>query len=429
LEEKNAFLVHAITTTNSTQGLFLSTRIIDTIRIYSLFCAEIWADAMAKTKPHDRSRRSKKGAKGNGDTRKKLSPAQLLLHATELLQTSQPEEALHCARKALELLQPDGEPGTKSLPALSIVGEICLELGDEEAAREYFTAAALLDPDGTIPEEAGGGADKFLWLAQICEEGGAESVRWFEKGATALKRDIEALENGAKNPEVAADIEDKKRKLANALCGCVEVYMTDLSWEEDAEARCEALVTEAMLVAPESPEVLQTLANVRISQSKFDDARSALSRSMELWTDLPPEDPKVPDFPTRISLARHLIESEMHDEAIEVLERLVTEDDSSVEAWYLGGWCLYLAAKARETQAGGASQAAGSSRALQKTSREWLQNSLKMIKMLDYEDDRLRDHAVELIGELDKILGPADDEEDEWEDDSGNDSDENMDGT
>jgi hypothetical protein len=76
----------------------------------------------------------------------------------------------------------------------------------------------------------------------------------------------------------------------------------------------------------------------------MEDAQSALRRSLETWQDLPPEHPDVPDYPERISLARLLMEAQMEEEALEVVERLVGEDDESIEAWYLGGWCLYLMA-------------------------------------------------------------------------------------
>ena len=104
------------------------------------------------------------------------------------------------------------------------------------------------------------------------------------------------------------------------------------SWEEDAESRCEALITEALLVTPEAPEVLQTLASIRISQLRTEDAQAALKRSISLWKDLTPEDPKVPDFAVRVSLARLLMEVTLEFEALEVLERLILEDDQSVEA-------------------------------------------------------------------------------------------------
>lgn len=207
-------------------------------------------------------------------------------------------------------------------------------------------------------------------------------------------------------------------------------------WEEDAEARCEALITEALMAAPESPEVLQTLASVRLSQIKVEDAQSALKRSISLWKDLDPEDPGIPDFPTRISLARLLMEADMESEAMEILERLALEDDQSVEACYLGGWCLHLLAEKREAQANGAMTDGDSKEseevlAAQKASRSWLLNTLKLYQMLDYEDERLRDHTMELVAGLNEVLGPPpedgrEEEEDDWEDEEVGSEDEEM---
>ena len=166
-------------------------------------------------------------------------------------------------------------------------------------------------------------------------------------------------------------------------------------WEDDAETRCEALITEALSVAPDQPDCLQTLASVRISQTRIDDARAALSRSLELWQDLPPEDPKIPDFPSRISLSRLLMEVQMEVEALQVLERLILEDDESVEAWYLGGWCLYLLAEKEKEESSEEKRQES-----MVASRGWLKQSLKLYQKLEYEDERLRDHALELVQEL-----------------------------
>ncbi|KAI9814427.1 MAG: NAD-dependent histone deacetylase sir2 [Pycnora praestabilis] len=368
---------------------------------------------MAKTKPAEKSKKSNKSIlngttvhrKRSSKARNKDTPETLLMQSLDLLHTSQPEEALPLAQRALARLQPTSTPTEVSIPALNLLAEINIELGDIDTAREYFLTAVSLDPIGSLPEEEGGGAEKFLWLAQICEEGGAESVRWFERGAGVLRRDIEELESSSVSPNVLYMIEEKKRKLANALCGVVEVYMTDLSWEEDVESRCELLVTEALLVAPNAPEPLQTLASVRISQERLEDARAALSRSMDLWIDLPPEDPSVPEFPTRVSLARLLIESEMEQEAMDVLERLVEEDDSSVEAWYLGGWCLYIMGeKRRKDPSDPKVEGTDEWKEIWRSGRDWLETSLKLCQKLEYEDDRLRDHAVELTEQLNKDL-------------------------
>ncbi|RAR07066.1 tpr domain-containing protein [Stemphylium lycopersici] len=376
---------------------------------------------MAKTKPADR--KSKKSAK-SGASKPRASPEDLLIQAATFLQTSQPEEALVAARRALNLVQPGtSKPSAAALPALNLLGEINVELGDPDSAREAFQAAIVIDPEG-----ANDGAEKFLWMAQLNEEGGAESVQWFEKGIEVLKREISELEGKmVKQDDMEELLEEKRQKIANSLCGIAEVYMTDLSWEEEAEARCNAAVTEALLFAPENPEPLQTLASIRISQLKPDEAKSALTRSMDLWKDLDPDDPKVPDYSLRISLSRLLMEAEMEDEAIEVLERLVGENDGSVEAWYLGGWCLHLLA--------GKQKAKGEekvTRSLLRASRDWLENCLKLYTMLEYEDDRLKDHADELLKELNDVLGPStgeEEEEDEWEEDDGGDDDEDMDET
>lgn len=380
---------------------------------------------MAKTKPTDRkSKKSAKNGPSNGSRKPKASPEELLVQAAMLLQTSQPDEALVAARRALNLLQPTSKPTTAALPALNLLGEINVELGDPDAAREAFQAAILIDTEGATD-----GAEKFLWMAQLNEEGGAESVRWFEKGVEVLKREISELEGKlVKKSEAKELVEEKKQKIANSLCGIAEVYMTDLSWEEEAEARCNAAVTEALLFAPENPEPLQTLASIRISQLRHEEAKSALTRSMELWKDLDPDDAKVPDYSTRISLSRLLMEAEMEDEAIEVLERLVGENDGSVEAWYLGGWCLHLLAGKQKTK--GEEKTATS---LLRASRDWVENCLKLYALLEYEDERLKDHAEEILKELNDVLGPSTgEEEEEWEDadeDEEEEDDEDMAGT
>lgn len=57
---------------------------------------------------------------------------------------------------------------------------------------------------------------------------------------------------------------------------------------------------------------------------------------------------------------------------------------------------------------------------LYRGSRRWLRTSLKLFDLLGYEDERLKQHAEELMAGLDGILGPVkegeEDVDDEWED-------------
>ena len=183
---------------------------------------------MAKTKPQHKSPNSKRKSKKS--QKPQQDPAELYAQAISILQTGQPEEALTVAQKLLKVVTPTSIFTLASLPALGLLGEISIELGDAKGSRSYFSEAAKLDPEGKIPEDEGGGAEKFLWLAQLCEEGGKESVDWFEKGANVLRRDIGDLEASVRDEVGQVLLAEKKRRLANVLCGVTEVYMTDLSY-------------------------------------------------------------------------------------------------------------------------------------------------------------------------------------------------------
>ncbi len=351
----------------------------------------------------------------------------LIEKATKKLLEGDIEGAVPFAQRALGLLDVDS---IEALPSLNLLGEIHVELGDIEAARTYFQQASEIDENGEVPEENGGGVEKFLWLAQLSEEGGRNSVDWFERGAEVLRTQIQQLIDGGnagkiKPEEVKERVEEKRRKLATALCGVVEVYMTDLSWESDAEQMCEALVTEATMVGSEFAEPWQTLASVRISQEKIEDAQAALKRSLDVWKDEDLESEKVPDFPTRVSLARLLMEAGMEEAAIEILERLVGEDDQSVEVWYLGGWCLYILGEKEKEM----NPTAEDHKVYWISSRQWLNHSMLLFQQQEYEDERLGEHAKELIEKLNNELGPEKEGEEEQEsDDEDGGSDEEMGG-
>ena len=191
--------------------------------------------------------------------------------------------------------------------------------------------------------------------------------------------------------------------------------MASCRFDADAGAKCDALMTEAVFISPESPAVLQTLASVRVSQERIGDAKSALTRSVELWNHLPPDDVNIPDFATRISLTRLLLEVEMEAEAVDVVDQLVQEDDQSVEALYLAAWSRSLL------------QEKGADTAIE--SREMFRRCLQLYTSVDYEDESLRDHVIEMIARLDEILGPLskeDDDEVEWEDEETVEEDEEI---
>ena len=388
----------------------------------------------------------------------KMSFEDLVDEAEKLLHEGQIETALPIAQRALKERQLDGgaAPDKTALPALNLLAEIHLELGDQDEARHYFKIAVAADPDGTarLDKASGGGVEKFLYLAQLSEEGGHDSLKWLKKGCAILRREI-AKHNSPDVTILDGDevLRELQEKLAGALCSMVEIFMTDLSFEEDAEEHAEILIAEALPLweASESsdPTVLQTLASIRISQLRLLEAREALKASLDLWNNESldsEEDTSMPDFATRISLSRLLMEAGMEKESMGVLERLVAEDDHSVEAWYLGGWCLYLLGQEREAENGqaddenekdadmlnpkidevSAEEDEATRSASLRASRTWLKQSLLLYESLVYEDDRLKQHALELVGELDLLLPEADQDEDEEEFDGFGDEEESK---
>lgn len=190
-------------------------------------CSSIKSYNMARTKPDKKSKKSP--SNGTPSLTPSMAP-QLLDQATTLLHSGQPEEALPLAQKALQCLSVPSSAPISRLPALELLGEINIELGDPDTARSMFLAAVSADPDGVGVGMAGGAADKFLWLAQLSEEGGEESVMWFGKGAEMLRKELAGLEGRELNEEGEVLQATKRMKLANALCGAAEVYMTDLSY-------------------------------------------------------------------------------------------------------------------------------------------------------------------------------------------------------
>ncbi|POS76080.1 TPR domain-containing protein [Diaporthe helianthi] len=390
---------------------------------------------MAPTKPSKKAKAKNRSHTKKASAISTKSAKQLLAEATALLEQGDATGAVTTARAALSAALDNDD--TRACAAHMLLGEINVELGEIDTARSHFLEAARLDEDGSLSEELGGGPEKFNWLAQLSEDGGADSVGWFERAAACLRAQIQVLgaaadgarrkgsAHGTAVKEIEDAISEKKKKLSETLCAVAEVYMTDLSWEEDAEARCEALITEATMLAPELPDAWQTVADVRVSQSRRDDAVAALERSMALWTDLEPEDPGVPPFPSRVSLTRLLIECDLQQKAVQVCDRLVLDDDGSVEAWYLGGMAHYTLGEKGKLQA---SRTENGDKSAEPTdswkkewvrARQWLSQCLLLFEAQEYEDERLGEHAKELLDTVNAEVGelPDDDDDDDDDDD------------
>ena len=202
--------------------------------------------AKTKTKSHNRSKSSSKhdSVLHGTDAHIKTKPTQkpiedLLTEAASLLEQSQPDLALPLAEEALRRLEAERaqssvQPtiddllqltaqGKPTLPiTLALAADIYLAVGDSDAARKRFEDAVRIDPDGALVS-----ADPLLWLAQLSDEGGKESILYFEKGCDVLRNEIEVLQESVVEADEEGQhaLDERRAKLADALCGMTEVYM------------------------------------------------------------------------------------------------------------------------------------------------------------------------------------------------------------
>ncbi|KAJ3483704.1 hypothetical protein NLG97_g7246 [Lecanicillium saksenae] len=108
----------------------------------------------------------------------KSDAGSLLDDAETLFEVGNIEEAIGIADKALETT---GAGGDFELRAVNLLALLHIEDGDVEEARSFFERAASIDKDGDIDEKVGGGPEKFLFLAELSEEGGQDTVKWFDR--------------------------------------------------------------------------------------------------------------------------------------------------------------------------------------------------------------------------------------------------------
>ncbi|KAJ2749232.1 hypothetical protein GGI19_005762 [Coemansia pectinata] len=132
---------------------------------------------------------------------------------------------------------------------------------------------------------------------------------------------------------------------------------------------------------------------------------------MALWANKDLTDPTlIPSYENRLALVRLLLELDDKEKALGLLEQLQKEDDENVDAWYLFGWTYHLQS---EDMATGDDE---DKTELLRSARECFKQAIKLANMLDYENDGLIDHALELVAAIDAIVPPTDGDDEEEDD-------------
>lgn len=267
------------------------------------------------------------------------------------------------------------------------------------------------------------GHTKFFTLAQLLN--GQDSLELYKQGISILTSALPRLEDADDKKEAAKD-------LSSAHCAIAELYMTDLCDNPEAEAECIQSITNGVEVDPTNAEAWQTKARLHLIKCEFDQAKTDLNKSLDLW--LPnymavlenraheaskeafdPVEVCPLLFTTRLVTARMLIELEEWEKANQVLDGLTEEDDEVVDPWYLLGWLNKLRADFEKDQI------------YTGNARYFLNKAKEVHAKNPTQDQEMVRHIEELLTELGPEEEEAEEEgdaKDEWEDvDSDNNED------
>ncbi|XP_066441824.1 uncharacterized protein [Eleutherodactylus coqui] len=351
------------------------------------------ADDIAGLSPQERMKVRMQN-KAKKKTANKYSIHQLLEKTEEYLDNFNFEMAQLFCQRALDM-EPD------NLEILDMMGNICMELGNAEKAKQVFLKAVDLSPDK--------GHAKYMCLGQIhCKE---EALQYFQKGLDVMIHAYQSQPQVSGAASVPDEIEVTTKDISTAFCSVAEIYLTDLCMEEGAGDKCKEAITKALEYQPNSPEALQLMASYLFSMEQPQEGKEYLMKSLASWLpnlqknegqvqDADDEDlieSTLPPYESRITTAKLLIEVENFELATEVLEGLLEEDDEVIQVWYLLGWVCYLQAKKSDEE-----------EAFKDSARTYLRKAKKLYSKLQSDDSALLEHVEQILGDLGEDGAPGD---------------------
>ncbi|KAI0635934.1 hypothetical protein C8Q77DRAFT_1100465 [Trametes polyzona] len=340
----------------------------------------------------------------------------LLEKAQELIVRCEYELANRFARRVLER-----EP--RNVEAKEILGVTQLETGELDAAKETFSSLIPPHPDApSVPPPSA-----HLYLAQLSDDDPHLALKHYQAAVDILSGQLKGKERAVDPVGTSDDEAEIKRNIVRALIGMVEIWMDpsyDLCFDPAAEKTCEDLLNLALQTDPGNAEALQTLASVRMSQQRPDDAKVCLEQAWSQWKDLDVDDPRMPPIPSRLALVKLFLELSLYTPALLVLKDIIEADDLEVEAWYLEGWCFFLMAEQAKENGGKLDELTWEE--LARDARDCLETCQMLHVNQDHPDKPLLEHARELIAKLESLgiqSSPEKEDSDEggWEDVEGSD--------
>lgn len=270
-----------------------------------------------------------------------------------------------------------------------------------------------------IQLEPNRGFKKYLSMAQLCT--GKDSLRYYSQGVALIQNQMQEKENCAS--QAAFESVNLGRELSSVYCAMAEIYMTDCCFEEDAETTCADLVERALTADPSNPAAFQCKVNYLLVKEEIEEAKRIMEHSLSLWLpkyqsirenrlaseEVDPVEVCALSYDDRVGTSKLLIELEMYDEASEVLDGLVEEDDEVVDVWYLLGWLNYLR--------GG--EFLGNA-------RFYLVKAREVAAKVQFDDEDELRHIEEILKEIGEVADEEDDDGTDEEDDFSGDSEDEV---
>ena len=266
--------------------------------------------------------------------------------------------ALKCFKAALER-------SPKNLDAMEAYGFTLLETGDVEEGQNVLQQCISTAPNN--------GSRTYFVLAQLSNSG-EQAVELYEKGIEIANGELQ----NEMDEKVNAKLEEE---IVGALCGLAEVFLEMAEVCQDRteigrlDEKAERVILQALALAKGGQsmmETLQTLANLRLSQGRREEALKAMAKvlsyvsphfvrnedsaEMEEQRSVSPQDTKndtssdngpsesnaneadkldsLPSVPVLIAIAKQLLEVEEWNGAKETLRNVVQACDYNMEAWY-----------------------------------------------------------------------------------------------
>jgi len=243
------------------------------------------------------------------DSPSRYNVEDLVQKAQEFLAEIPPQEDLaqRFLERALEL-----EPANPDV--LDAYGELMSHLNETERAIMVLKKSVELAPAANPA--------KYMYLAQMLS--GRQALEYAKVGVTMMEGEA------SRTPEM-------NQQLAAAYCHVVELYMTDLCDEPEAQEQCEKALQLARAADENNVEVLTSLATYKKTIGEVEEARMWIQQAVARIRSCGGDLDVLPTFEVRSNVSRVLLDLGLTEEALEILHALLDEDDEDFQVWHTLG--------------------------------------------------------------------------------------------